>query len=314
MSDPFAALRKPEGTELKVGAGALEDARWPADANKFAMGMLAIQSWEVNPDGSEKLAPTRGLAGALVVTRYNENHDEHGRFATSDSAGGGTQGELPLEGGKAKGSDWLVQEAARLQQPLVKEPPEALAHRLGDPVDGPAVAEALASFETKGRAGRATETLTAIKPDGTVAFLREGTERYVEVKGGEVNSLEDSVLSHNHPNGSSFSPEDIMLAAHANAREIRAFGTNSLGETYLYTMTRQAGSWPGTIELIEAYAKADNAVRNKFTERIRSGKMEIAEANSTHHHEVWTRVIARLRRSDPNGIHGLQYARRKIKI
>ena len=311
MADPFAELRaiKP-GSLLEFKPGPeREDTRWPADANRYSIGTVAIDSWELNPDGTEK-EPARGLASALVATRFNPNHDEQGRFAEGD----GSQGELPLTGGGAKPAakdDYFAKAAKRLAQPVMKEKPSDLTARLGDDVDGKAVAASLAKFETRGRAGRVTEALTAIDSDGKVAFLKEGSERYVTVQPDEIDSLTDAVLSHNHPSGTSLSPEDIYLSAHANAREIRAFGTNTVGESYLYSMTRVGDSWPAIPRISFEYTKADDAVRSEFTQRLNANKMTMAEANSGHHHEVWQRVVAALQ-DEPSG--GMRYERRKIKV
>lgn len=311
MADPFAELRaiKP-GSLLEFKPGPeREDTRWPADANRYSIGTVAIDSWELNPDGTEK-EPARGLASALVATRFNPNHDEQGRFAEGD----GSQGELPLTGGGAKPAakdDYFVKAAKRLGQPIVKEKPSDLTSRLGDDVDGKAVAASLAKFETKGRAGRVTEALTAIDPDGEVAFLKEGSERYVTVQPDEIDSLTDAVLSHNHPSGTSFSPEDIHLAAHANAREIRAFGTNSLGDSYLHVMSRVGDRWPDIPRISFEFTKANDAVRSEFTPRINAGTMSLSQANSEHYHEVWQRVVGALQ-DEPSG--GMRYERRKIKI
>lgn len=79
--------------------------------------------------------------------------------------------------------------------------------------------------------GNQQETAVVYDADGNVAFKKKGTKNAVSFTKGEFRKLKDTVVTHNHPNNSCFSSEDIDLLKTSGAAEIRAttkFGTYSL--------------------------------------------------------------------------------------
>jgi len=133
-------------------------------------------------------------------------------------------------------------------------------------------------------AGRATEKAILIDEDGSILL--------------ELVLFADKVLTHNHPSGGSFSPEDIQVAATWNLKGVRA-----CGRLYRYYMNKPANGW--TREFWEkaikpAMEKHYEDVYKEFLKAIQEGRMTVDQANLEHWHEVWRRVSDEL---------GLDYGR-----
>lgn len=99
------------------------------------------------------------------------------------------------------------------------------------------------------------------------------------------------VMTHNHPTGKSFSPEDIQFALETRLREIRAVGTR-----FRYSFKppdRVVTDWEyaGMRVLME---EIDEDVREEFNRAIREGRMTAEQANTDHWHEVWTRFAPQI--------------------
>lgn len=93
----------------------------------------------------------------------------------------------------------------------------------------------------------------------------------------EVEKMKGCTLTHNHPNGTSLSPDDINLLRLAQLAEIRA--TTDDGTTFFM---KQPKVWPkeiDTLEKIEAERKKFNEIaENKAAELIIEGKLERKDA------------------------------------
>jgi len=114
-------------------------------------------------------------------------------------------------------------------------------------------AEALHAIETR-IAEEAVERVVAVDALGQLIVDEVGTENGVDI-GPHLNRMRDLVVTHNHPSGASFSPEDFAnFGALANSAEFRAVGPGGL-----YRMTRPPDGWPAQLaELLwESPLKAD---------------------------------------------------------
>ena len=73
---------------------------------------------------------------------------------------------------------------------------------------------------------------------GNLLFKNDnGTEHSVSFKGAE-SKMKDSIYTHNHPNGMSLSPDDYVVAATYNLKEMRVV---TKGVTY--SLKRPASGW-----------------------------------------------------------------------
>lgn len=113
------------------------------------------------------------------VLKFNENHDELGRFS-SGSGGAATSGGISPEF------------RAALYQ-----------------VESDSIWES-------------TEVSTVYDNKGNQLFQKQGTEHNVEFSDDELTKLKGATLTHNHPNNSFFSGEDLSVATEYELGEIRA--------------------------------------------------------------------------------------------
>jgi hypothetical protein len=142
---------------------------------------------------------------------------------------------------------------------------------------------------------RGLERVGIIAPSGDMILLREGSASVVEFARAELAMLRDATITHNHPKGTSLSPEDVRLAIRGGAKEIRA-----VGHAYGYRIAPR-GAWPSEADVGGWMATAETEVRQRFQAAIQAAAQDpgrrvgavdamIARANFHHWHEVWSRV------------------------
>lgn len=122
--------------------------------------------------------------------------------------------------------------------------------------------------------------------NGNQLLHKRGGATSVSFNDDEVKRFDGNILTHNHPRlpeGSSFSDDDVMVAATFKLAEVRA-----VGGRYIYTLRMDRALEWSDIEPL--YRQANSAVRNEFNRQLALGNMTYEEANLTHFHEVWTRV------------------------
>jgi len=135
---------------------------------------------------------------------------------------------------------------------------------------------------------RKTEKAVVFADDGTIVFEKAGGKSSVSFTLDELRLFENNILTHNHPNGSSFSMDDVALATTWNLKGIRACGSQ-----HRYYLNRPASGWLREMweKKIKPLAeKINNDVFQRFSELINKGKLTPEEANYRHWHEVWGRV------------------------
>jgi len=179
---------------------------------------------------------------------------------------------------------------------------EAALAKLGGPPTAAAV-QAAQSVEAK-ISDQKYESAHFFDVDGNTVLAKDGNKNSVVFDDADVQKMAGTVLTHNHPSGGSFSPEDIALGSTGSLKEVRAIGTNPLGEQFIHRMRPPKGkTWPDIHEIQMAVSLADSKIKAKFWPKISSGQMSIAEANAYHWHEVWTIASKNL---------GLVYEREKL--
>ena len=135
------------------------------------------------------------------------------------------------------------------------------------------------------------EKCHCVDEDGRFVLSKEGEKSQISFTEDERETIRNRkgvVFSHNHPSGTSFSREDIVFAAAHGLKQIRA-----VGDKYVYTM-ESAGEWMSPKEIAEVSGQEDKNVRREFTDKILGGRMTVEDAESSHWHEVWTRIADRL--------------------
>lgn len=74
--------------------------------------------------------------------------------------------------------------------------------------------------------GNQYETAVIYNSDGSLAFKKKGDANSVFFSKQELNKMKGKIITHNHPKGGCFSPEDIALLRQTGAAEIRAATKN----------------------------------------------------------------------------------------
>lgn len=121
---------------------------------------------------------------------------------------------------------------------------------------------------------------------GNQLLHKRGGATSVNFNADQVQRFDGNILTHNHPRlpeGSSFSDDDVRVAATFKLAEVRA-----VGGRYVYSLRMDRALEWADIEPL--YRQASIDVRNAFNREIALGNMTYEEANLTHNHEVWTRV------------------------
>jgi hypothetical protein len=93
--------------------------------------------------------------------------------------------------------------------------------------------------------------------------------------------------------GNAFSLEDLATAISKGMREMRAVGWRD-GKRYRYRMLLEGFERDDWEQFVSLYADKEREVRKQFYKRIRSGELDIPEANRTHHHTVAELVVSQL--------------------
>lgn len=163
-------------------------------------------------------------------------------------------------------------------------------------------AKALAIFENKIRSQK-FESAAVIDSRGRTLFSKGGGKNYVSFSRDEIRKMENNIITHNHPGGntnryrigSSFSFEDLAMAASANASQIRA-----VAGKITFSMKRPKKGWGATPKTIQkVYNQANINMAKKLQRYIDNyrGNPDIAiqRANTLHYHLVSKEVAKVLR-------------------
>lgn len=141
-------------------------------------------------------------------------------------------------------------------------------------------------------APRDTEKGYLFGTNGKIILEKVGAKDHINFTQEEVKLFENNIFTHNHPRGSSLSPEDVAFASSRNLQEIRAVGTE-----HRYSMSRPVNGWSRDFwssKIEPVMRKYNQEVENEFYSKIRAGQITVEQANKLHWHEVWSRVAREL--------------------
>lgn len=136
--------------------------------------------------------------------------------------------------------------------------------------------------EEKRIAGKKTETAILFDGQGRVVFSKGGDESSVNFTNQEAAKMRGNILTHNHPNNSSFSAEDILCMRITSLKEIRAVTLDGV------FIAKSPGRWlPFTKdEYLKAYKEERDAYMNYYRDKIRDGEMDQKKAWIAHSDRV----------------------------
>jgi len=135
------------------------------------------------------------------------------------------------------------------------------------------------------------ESCGAFDINGNFILYKNGEKDRINFTLEEMTKLKGVIFTHNHPNGGSFSKEDIKFACQAGIKELRVITPQLKGKTYILRMKDRSNMsleiW-NKIEL--SFNKNNKKLQDEFINKIQSGDMTIDEANTKHYDELWFRV------------------------
>ncbi|MBE6847795.1 MAG: hypothetical protein E7503_06665 [Ruminococcus sp.] len=111
--------------------------------------------------------------------------------------------------------------------------------------------------------GNAYETASLYNANGEKIFRKKGTQDSVTFTAKEMKLMHGGILTHNHPNGSVFSAEDINMLRRGKLAEIRA--CNRLGTYVLQT----PGAWPKELSSLEDIRSAYDRIMAEAGEKYK---------------------------------------------
>lgn len=131
---------------------------------------------------------------------------------------------------------------------------------------------------------RKKEIAVIYDSDGKFLFQKRGSASEITFNWSEWKRLKGSIISHNHPSGSSFSRQDILTLFKSKAVEIRV-ATES-GTYYM----RAPQKWPEEINTSEKIAKEIEKIsvesRGKYQQLYKSGKISKVDRYHQSIHEI----------------------------
>ena len=145
----------------------------------------------------------------------------------------------------------------------------------------------------------AFETVALFDAAGTLLLRAGGESNRVSFTIPAELKENVMVITHNHPQGTSFSPEDVGVALRTGVEELRA-----VSPRYVYVLGPPKAGWQ-TIDrqaLADDVLKTVRTVERQLWNKVQSGQLSEQEAIMLLWHTVWTRVSRRF---------GFRYRRRE---
>lgn len=141
---------------------------------------------------------------------------------------------------------------------------------------------------------RPDEIAVVVARTGIVLFTRTGAHNYVALDDVQIGEWRGAYLTHNHPGGRSFSPQDVLMLLTTRLAEVRA-----VSEQYEYSLLLPDDEWEDVEDLVGWVSRriADNDRIAFNTEGVSPDTLE-----TTFWHRVWLEIAE---------IRGWQYRRQE---
>lgn len=190
------------------------------------------------------------------TTPYYDDWEEFG-ISPERAARDPETGKTVYVDGSLKYEDWKSQEfGGKLNETTDKWSREAKEELLQD---------------EKSLSARKKETAVVYDADGNFLFQKRGGESEVSFSRAEAKKLKGCIVSHNHPSGTSFSAQDIVLLHDSKAAEVRV---STVGGAYYLRPPR---TWPEEIDtgnkIIAQRKKIEDEVKKECQALYRAGKI-----------------------------------------
>ena len=189
--------------------------------------------------------------------------------------------------------EWLTLEQLKVRDAKFRQPTgEFTVFDAGHPVSTPDVStparRAAVEIEKRIR-GDSLETGAFIDKSGAVILQRQGEPDHVGFYPAELEQMKGATFTHNHPGNSTFSAEDVSLAAATGLHELRA-----VGPTLRYTMVAENG-WPDHATMKAAMKESMAIAQKRVDSMTGRGELENEHRQSEAEHQVWVAFSAVLK-------------------
>lgn len=149
-----------------------------------------------------------------------------------------------------------------------------------------AVQRALAGVEPSLRTGT-VERLIAYDQVGREVLRLDGSEDEVKIPRAAYGMLRNTVVTHNHPQGRSFSEDDIIAAVELDLFELRV-----VSRGFTFRLRRPERGWGD--RAIDELQTAYDEVSRSIDHLVASGTVTQEVADRFAHHELAKRFAARV--------------------
>jgi len=125
--------------------------------------------------------------------------------------------------------------------------------------------------------------------DGAVILQKVGLSDRIPFSLSELNQATGSLFSHNHPDGLSFSAQDVQLAIAYRLVELRAVSPH-----WRHIM-RPIASWPSPAAIIAAIRAETHRAHADVRAMMQSGQLSSRDCQWELQHQVWARISRSLK-------------------
>lgn len=135
-------------------------------------------------------------------------------------------------------------------------------------------------------AGYKKERAVLYDATGKRVLIKKGDESSVTFTASDIKRMENGVLTHNHPHGTTFSCADINMLLKAKLAEIRA-----VGEDGAFSL-KMNPHWPSEInswrKLKQEYDFIEKAVEPAVRKRLEAGEIDLLTYNRIYQNQILT--------------------------
>lgn len=121
----------------------------------------------------------------------------------------------------------------------------------------------------------------AVNDAGEIIFRRKGAKDYIIVEDALPLLRKARVFTHNHPSGSAFSDDDLIMAITSEVQELRCFGNE-----YWYSLRPKKGKWEVKPSVAaQDWREIKNQLRSKYQSLFEIQVEKIGKERAQR--EVW---------------------------
>lgn len=165
---------------------------------------------------------------------------------------------------------------------------------------GESVLDLIRAVEDEIRQNRWDEIAVVLdQTTGEEIWRKQGSEAAIVFSMQELTTMQDCVLTHNHPvgwryaasdprrAGASFSEADVELAIEADVAEVRA-----VTPLLRFSLKRPNVGWPGSPELLADHDAIEKRVLSTLLREVGEGSLTQEAATARVAHEVMLRLAS----------------------